>query len=448
MGTLRRQVARTFYSITQPGMMKCLEEVTRLQWLSYDELTALQHARLSQLLEYVNTYVPFYRDLFQEIGFHPADFGVDPECFRELPVLTKDITRQNQERLTTTEPARQSSLFREKTGGTTGEPMWFMQDKAYDDYRRAHIFQQMRWSGWQLGQPQGWLWGHVLAGTSSKRASVTAGGRDWLLSRFNSNAFHLTPESMEQFATQLEQHRGTIVWSYVSTMYRFAQFVKDRGRPIKLHAVYTAAEPLYDYHRQFIEEVFDCRVFNSYSSVEIGHIACECDRHDGLHILMRNCYLEVLRDGQPVPPGQEGEFFLTNLTNLAFPLIRYKLEDAGKMRPQLCSCGRGLPMLEVVEGRIIDFFQTRDRGKVWGAFVVPMVPSLGKIKQYQIVQKSLDLIVLRIIKEGPINEPKFADIAKACKIALGENVEVEFEYVDSLPTTPTGKHRYVVSELA
>lgn len=442
---MRQKIAKTLYSVTRPGMMKCLDELGRNQWLSTDEQIALQHKHLKQVLEYANTYVPYYRDLFKEIEFHPADL-TDLSYFQKLPLLTKDAVRQNHDRLVTTEPERQSSLTRAKTGGTTGEPMWFVQDRVYDNYRIAHNFHQMEWSGWQLGQPEGRLWGHVLAGSTGTESAMTK-LKNRMVGRFHSNAFHLTPASMEKFAAQLEKHPGSVVWSYVSTMYRFAQFVQDRGRPIQLHAAYTAAEPLYEYHREFIESVFDCRVFNSYSSVETGDIACECEHHDGLHILMRNCYIEVVRDGQLVSDGQEGEFIITNLTNLAFPLIRYQIQDGGKKRVGSCPCGRGLPMLEIVEGRIIDFFQTRDRGKVWGAFVVPMVPALGKIKQYQIVQKSLDLIVLRIVKAGPLNETKFTEIQKACKIALGENVRVEFEYVDGLPSTPTGKHRYVISEV-
>lgn len=447
MTPIRQKIAKALYSVTRPNMLKCLDELNQIQWLSADEQIALQHRWLERLLKYAYTYVPYYRDLFKEIGFHPSDFAADPTCFRDIPLLSKDIVRQEYDRLITVEPERQRNLIRAKTGGTTGEPMWFIQDRIYDDYRAAHIFHQMERSGWQLGQPQGWLWGHVLAGRDSEAASVTTSFKDWLVGRFESNAFHLTPESTEKFAAQLEKHPECVVWSYVSTMYRFAQFVQDRGRPLKLHAVYTAAEPLYDHHREFIESVFGCRVFNSYSSVEIGHIACECDRHDGLHILTRNCYLEVLRDGQPVPDGEEGEFVLTNLTNWAFPFIRYRLEDWGKKLTQPCSCGCGQPMLEVVEGRIIDFFKTRDGKRVWGAFAVPMVPTLGKIKQYQIVQKSVDLIVFRMIRAGFIDESKFSDIEQACRIALGENVQVAFEFVDSLPATPTGKHRYVISEV-
>jgi phenylacetate-CoA ligase len=447
MALTRRLAARTIYSAARSNMLKGWNELNQLQWRSEDELIALQRKWLEQVLEYANTYVPYYRDLFKKIGFHPSDFAADPACFQELPFLTKDIVRENHDHLITTEPALQSKLSRAKTGGTTGEPLWFMRDPVSEDYLLAHLYHIMEWSGWQLGQPQGWLWGHVLTWADGEATTTIGRFKNWAVGRFRSNAFHLTPESMEEFATQLENQQGSLVWSYVSTMYRFAQFVQELGRPIKLRAVYTAAEPLYDHQRQLIEDVFDCQVFNSYSCVETGQIACECDRHDGLHIMMRNCYLEVLSDGQPVPDGEEGEFVLTSLTNLAFPFIRYKAEDGGRKRAQSCSCGRGLPMLDVVEGRIIDFFQTRDRGKVWGAFVVPMVPTLGKIKQYQIVQKSLDLIVLRIIKEGTIDESKFAEIERACKIALGENVRVESEYVDSLPSTPTGKHRYVISEV-
>ncbi len=446
MEKLRQMLARGLYSVTNTAMLANLRELNDHQWRSADELAALQTQWLARVLEYADVHIPYYRDLFRQIGFRPADFVANPACFQELPLLTKAVLREHHDRLITTDPAKQHDLIKAKTGGTTGQPIWFTQDSDYNNYRIAHNFFQMQWSGWQLGQPEGRLWGHVLAGKSLEK-SLSTRLKEQFVARFWANAFNLTPESMEQFARQLEGRPDIVVWSYVSTLYRFAQFVKERGRPIRLHAVYTAAEPLYDYHRQFIEEVFHCRVFNSYSSVETGDIACECEQHSGLHLMMRNVYLEVLRDGRPVPDGEPGEFVITNLTNVTFPLIRYKIEDGGKMRVGPCACGRGLPMLETVEGRIIDFFQTRDRGRVWGAFVVPMVPLLGEIHQYQIVQKSLDLIVIQVMAPEPLDTAKFADIQRACKIALGETVETRLEYVESLPATPTGKHRYVISEV-
>jgi phenylacetate-CoA ligase len=445
--TVRQKTAEALYSVTRPTMLKCLGELNRLQWLSEDEQISLQCKRLQQVLEYANTYVPYYHDLFKETGFHPSDFVVDPSCFRELPLLTKDIVRQNFDRLVTTDPKRQDNLVRDRTGGTTGEPMWYMQDRIYDDYRAAHIFHQMEWSGWQLGQPQGWLWGHLPAGAGYETPSVAVRLRDWMVSRFDSNAYILTPESMEKFATQLEKHPGSVVWSYVSSMYRFAQFLQRKGRQVKLHAVYTAAEPLFDYQRQVIESVFGCRVFDSYSCREVGHIACECEQHNGLHIMTRNCYVEVLRDDELVQDGEEGEFILTNLTNMAFPLIRYKIEDWGKKSIRQCPCRRGLPMLDVVEARMIDLFKTRDGKTVYGSFAKNLMPTLGGVKQFQVIQKSLDLLVFRIVQEGAIDQEELLEVERICKMVLGNNVEIKFEFVDTLPLTPSGKHRFLVSEV-
>jgi phenylacetate-CoA ligase len=448
MCSFRQRIARPLYSVIRPRMLKRLDELNRLQWLGEDEQIALQYKRLQQVLEYANTYVPYYRDLFRKIGFQPPDFAADPTCFQDLPLLTKDIVRREFDRLVTTESKRQGWLVRDKTGGTTGEPMWYVQDRVYLNYMAAHTFQQMQWSGWQLGQPQGWLWGHLSARAGGKPPSAVARLKDWMISRFTSNAYVLSQESMETFAAQLRKKPGSVVWSYVSTMYRFAQFVRQRGYRIKLQAVYTAAEPLFDYQRQVIESVFACRVFNSYSCREIGYIACECEQHDRLHIMMGNCHVEVLRDGEPAGDGEDGEFVLTNLTNLAFPLIRYRVEDWGKKSTGRCPCGRGLPMLDIVEARTVDLFRTRDGRTVYGTFANKLMPTLGDVKQFQVVQKSLDLVVFRLVRDGEIDRDKLLTVKEVSKATLGDNVEIRFEFVDDLPSTPTGKHRYLISEVA
>jgi len=443
---LRKKIATTAYSTIRPRMLKYLKQLNRLQWLSVDEQVFLQQRHLAQLLSYANTYVPFYRDLFKDVGFHPSDFIADPACFHELPLLTKEIVQVQHDRLITTEPRRRGHLVKGQTGGTTGEPMKFMQDRRFLDWRRACTFHVMGAASWEPGSPQGWLWGDILVRSTSWLATIMRKLENWVVFKFNSNAFHLTDPSMTEFAAALERFPETVIWSYPSIAYSFARFVETKARNMVLGAVFTTAEPLYEYQREYIEEVLDCPVFNCYGTLEVGHIACECDRHRGLHTLMRNCYVEVLRDGEVVPDGHEGEFVVTNLTNLAFPFIRYRLEDWGMKSASPCTCGRGLPLLQVVQGRVIDFFKTRDRGRVWAAFLAPMMASLGDIKQFQIVQESVDLIVFRLIMErGKIQHSKFQQIQQACRIAMGNTVEARIEYVDALPSTPRGKHRFLVS---
>jgi phenylacetate-CoA ligase len=444
MPVVRKGLTGLFYSITKPRVLDYLAKLNRLQWLPPEEHLNRQHRDLHTLLEYTNTFIPYYKNLFQTIGFHPSDFAHNPAVFSDLPFLTKAIIQENFDQLITTDPAKRKNLTRVKTGGTTGEPLWLMYDDNYRAYNTAHVYQEMTWSGWEVGHPQTWLWGHPVLGGKSNLKQV----KDWICNRFESNAFHITPQSMEKVARHLLQQPGGVLWSYVSTMYRFAQFLEEHSYRLKLRTAYTAAEPLYPHQRDYIEKILGCKVFNSYSCVEVGSIACECDHHNGLHIRTGNGYVEVLQNNQPVPDGQEGEFVITNLTNFGFPLIRYKVEDWGRKSVQTCPCGRGMPMLEVVEGRVVDHFKTRDGRLVWGAFVIPMVPYLGAIKQYQIVQKSVDLLEFRVIRNGAINLAKFEEIRQAVKTVMGNTVEASLEFVDTLPASPTGKHRYTISEVS
>ena len=443
----RQQLSGLFYRMGKADVAARLRELDRLQWKSPAEVARLQQQYLHQTLRYANAYVPYYQQVFQQAGFHPDDILKDPAAIQKIPLLSKSLIRQNADRLISVDPAKQAELYKIKTGGTTGEPLHFTKDALYRSYNIAHDYHVMTWAGWQIGQPQFWLWGHV-PDANPPAASLLTRAKEYLAARYDSNAFILSDESMGKFAAQIQKNPGGILWSYVSTAHRFAQFIRDKTYPnLRLKAVYTAAEPLFESQRQFIQDVLRAPVFNNYSSIDTGDIASECNQHQGLHILARNCCVEVLRNGRPAPDGEEGEFVITTLTNFGAPLIRYQIEDWGRKSNRQCACGRGLPLLEVVEGRKIDLFKTRDGRTVYGAFAKDLIPTLGDVRQFQVVQKSLDLLVFKIAHKGPLDQNRLARIAQVSKDALGENVEVRFEFVDRLPATPTGKHRYLVSEL-
>ncbi len=448
----RQQLSDLFYRVGKANVTAKLKELDEFQWKSSAEIARLQQQYLYQTLRYAGLHIPYYRNLFRQIGFQPEEILEDVAAIQKIPPLSKSLIRQNADRLITTEAAKQAELYKIKTGGTTGEPLNFTKDAVYRNYNIAHDYHVMTWAGWQIGQPQFWLWGHVPDADGPSASLVTQAkvtqAKEYLAARYDSNAFILGDDSMGKFAAQIQKKPGGILWSYVSTAHRFAQFIKDKNYTnLHLKAVYTAAEPLFESQRQLVQDVFRAPVFNNYSSIDTGDIASECDQHKGLHILARNCYVEVLRDGRPVPDGEEGEFVITTLTNFGAPLIRYQIEDWGRKSDRQCACGRGLPMLEVVEGRKIDLFKTQDGRTVYGAFAKDLIPTLGDVRQFQVVQKSLDLLVFKIVHKGNIDQKRLARIVQVSKDALGENVEVRFEFVDHLPATPTGKHRYLVSDV-
>ena len=194
--------------------------------------------------------------------------------------------------------------------------------------------------------------------------------------------------------------------------------------------------------------MFRCRVFNRYGTKELGCIACECEAHTGLHISAESNHVEVLNDaGQPVRPGEIGNIIVTNLNNLGMPFIRYCIEDSGAWYDgRDCSCGRAAPMLGVLYGRSVDTFKTRSGATVSANFAGNMLAH-PSVRQFQIVQKSFDLILVRMVKFTDIPQSVLERFVKTIETAFGEKVTVQFEYPKHIPVLPSGKHRYALSEV-
>ena len=103
--------------------------------------------------------------------------------------------------------------------------------------------------------------------------------------------------------------------------------------------------------------------------------------------------------------------------------------------------------MDLVQGRRIDMFRTRDGRAVWGGFASPLFGMEG-VKQFQLVQKSYDLVLARIVRDGELDEARLDEIEQTVHIALGDHVRVEFEFPDKISVLNSGKYRYAISELA
>lgn len=426
-----------------------LKELGHTQWLEREELLALQREKLQGLVEYAYQYVPYYRRTFDQVGFHPDDLRADPTSLRKLPVLTKAIIRENLEGMLTTEPKRRKQLSKVVTSGSTGHPLVFVQDNYFRDGVTADIQRHLSWAGWEMGQPHAYIWGANFEVTRSQSLRVRM--IDWVWNRFVVNAFILNDQILAGFTDQVRRCRPRILFGYASSLYRFAQFVRSASyRDITFDGVFSSAEVLLPEVRQFIEDTFQCKMFNRYGTKELGGIACECKAHTGLHLSAENNYVEILKDGHPAQPGETGDIIVTNLNNRGMPFIRYSIEDAGSWHSGGdCPCGRAAPRLDRIQGRMVDAFQTRDGRTTWAGFAGAGYSGLAHsaVRQFQIVQKSVDLMVVRLVRDGDIPQSTLDELTRTIQIAFGENVDVEFEYPDEIPPLQSGKHQYAISEL-
>lgn len=161
-------------------------------------------------------------------------------------------------------------------------------------------------------------------------------------------------------------------------------------------------------------------------------------------------YVEVVDEtGTPLPPGEEGELAITVLTNYSMPLIRYRLGDRGMFSQGGCSCSRTSTTLERVSGRVSDHFLSTDQRLVYGGAFRLLLFNKDWVRKFQIRQEKRDEVVYYIIctESSTPSQEDIRIIQEKTKHALGENINVEFKFVDSLPPNESGKYRYTINEL-
>lgn len=427
--------------------LRYLRAFERSQWLSFEELRALQWSRLRDLLRHAFANCPFYTERFRAAGLRPEDLR-GPEDLRALPILEKcDLQEQASRMVAQDWPA--SDLIRNQTGGSTGAPVPFYLDRDRKCSRAAATLRHNRWAGWRPGDRAAVIWG----APSDRPADTWRSRLRGLLLRepLWLDAGHLTEERMLGFHRALLRYRPRVIQAYARAAVLFARFLRTCGlTPHRPAALVTSAEVLEDSERSLLEEVFGCPVFNRFGCREVSVVASECSLHRGMHVMAEGLYLEIETPQGPAAPGEPGAILVTDLFNRAMPLVRYRIGDVGSWAAGTCPCGRGLPRLASVHGRVTDFLVGSDGRLVSGVhlatYVVAHRPTLGQV---QLRQARAGAVVYRIKPGcGFCFDEDVAWLRAATQRFLGDDAQVEAELVDDLPSEPSGKFLFSRSTVA
>ena len=305
-----------------------LAELEKTQFLPAGVLAEMQWTRFQVLLTHAYEHCPFYRRSMSAAGLTP-DCIRTPADIGKLPTVSKEEIQESMSDLIA-DNFKNRPLLKDMTGGSTGSPMVFYYDDDRLDSRVAATIRHNRWTGWEIGNKMALLWGAPR--DTAAAPSLKARLRDWILDRrVILDASAIDDGRMRDFCRHLERHRPRFVLAYANTLALFARFVKDAGLdPMRPRAIICSGEVLTPESRAIIESTFGCPVFNRYGSREFAVIASECDAHQGLHINAENLLVEVLVNGVP-STDQDGEIVITDLRNMAMPLIRYRTRDMGRL---------------------------------------------------------------------------------------------------------------------
>jgi phenylacetate-CoA ligase len=244
----------------------------------------------------------------------------------------------------------------------------------------------------------------------------------------------------------LRRHSVQWLTGYAVSYYLLAKFIlKQRLEVPPLKAVVTTSEKVTSSMREAMERAYRCRVFEEYSTVENAVFASQCEQ-GRLHVSPDACVLEILRsDGTACDPGEVGEVVATCLLRSYQPLIRFRLGDLAAWDPEPCPCGRAMPVIKEVVGRIEDVVvgpDGRQMVRFHGVFV-----DQPHIREGQIVQESLDRMRVKVVPSVGFGEADVEDIITRVQQRLGKEVKVIVEPVNEISRTKAGKFQAVVSKI-
>lgn len=402
---------------------------------------------LSRLLRHCRDMVPYYADLLA--GVSSAEIDTNPRgCLRNLPILTKELIRANFDRLQSKDNAQRRCEIN-TSGGSTGEPVRLIQDDEYRDASTAIQWLSHHQLGCPPGAPHVRLWGSerdLESGTKSGKSRFF----NWLTNTTWMNAFAMSPERMREFLDILNRKRPRLVVAYAQSIYELARFAEREQIQVNpQRAVLTSAGTLYPFMREKIAQVFRCEVYNLYGSREVSDIAWELPGRKGLWVPPWANFVEIVdENGLAVPAGTEGNIVITCLTNLAMPLVRYRIGDRGALLAE-SEAPECIQMLSHVSGRTVDTFRRSDQTLVDGEYFTHLLYFRPWVWKFQVVQKSYTEILFRVVStNGKPSKDELHEIASRSRLAMGDNCNVDFEFCDDLPPLRSGKFRYTISEVA
>jgi phenylacetate-CoA ligase len=413
------------------------------QWWSADRLREHRVQRLRDFLVDIGRRVPFYRDLFRDLAFDPRAVRAT-EALLALPLLGKPQIRSNIERL---KADGHGPLTRYNTGGSSGEPLIFYMGKGRKSHDVAAKWRATRWWDVDIGDRELVIWGSPIELGAQDRVRRL---RDALMRSHLLPAFEMSQVNLDRFVATIRKTRPAMLFGYPSSLSLIARHARQNGVDMSglgIKVAFVTSERLYDEQRAIISDVFCCPVANGYGARDAGFIAHQCPS-GSLHLCAEDIVVETVRpDGTPAAHGEAGEIVVTHMATGDFPFVRYQTGDVGVLSDRTCACGRGLPILEEVQGRSTDFVVARDGTVMHGLALIYTVRDLPGVERFRIEQVSIDLTIVKIVAGVAFDRAAEERIVQDFKARLGAAVDIRVEKVTEIAGDASGKFRYVVSDV-
>ena len=420
--------------VRQEHISQILEELKNNQIMSESQIHKLRMVKLRRLLRHASTYSPYYKQKLNGINLSQMQNFDD---LGKIEPLTKEELRRDVKLIASKKTF--SGTRKAKTSGSTGIPLVFPKDSIARAYHYAAMYRGHSWYGLKIGDREARLWGVPVDRKTRMKIKV----KDYFLNRFREKEYNLKRHILDDFYRKLNKFRPKYIMGYGKMLYEFGLYLKERNidlRHLKLKMVKYTSENMRAEEKAIVEAVCCCPVVSEYGAAETGIISFQCP--SGNHHIMSDCVLVEYLNIKGQNHGLK-EVLITDLNNLSFPIIRYKLGDCVIPTKEKCKCGLPFPLLGEISGRYSEVFVIDGRRFHSIVFYYIMKGLTDKNKallQFRVVQKS-PVIFCYQLACSPQERDVEEYLVNKTKQELGRDVEVQIDYFKNLPRETSGKLR-------
>jgi len=395
--------------------------------------------------------VPYYRDRLKGLPWQ-SGAPLDGEIWRQLPVLRREDVQDGigGALLSESYPKDHGAIRKVSTSGSSGMSVTVASGAVSSIFWNVITLRDLLWRRVDLsattaairfdekrqsGYPDGVRLGHWLKSVESFLATGACATLD------------ISTPVDDQVEWLARQDTAYLI-TYPSNLEALLLYCREWDIRIPgLTQVHVISEALHPRVRELCRDFWGIDLSYMYNCQEVGYIALQCPDHPHYHEQSENVLVEILdAEGKPCGTGKSGRVVLTDLHNFAMPLIRYDIGDFAEVG-EPCACGRGLPVLNHVIGRVRGMLTLADGARIRPDFGGPYFHEIADIRQYQIIQKSRDTLEVRLVVPGGLNERETDNLRQLILAQLGHPFELEFSYHEEIPRSTGGKFEDFRSEL-
>lgn len=395
---------------SKPFIWKYIKEIEKFYQMSPEELNKRNEHEFLKIFQRAYKKSEFYHTLYTQEGIKEEDIKTIKDL-EKLPIVTKDMIRNNPEALLTTR--NKKWLIKAHTSGTSGTPLTVFESWPSVWREQAYFYCYRKRCGFTYGQKMVSLRGNLDRNETSLYIHIS---KTLYLSSYN-----LNDKTIKEYYQKIKKLNPIAIEGYPSSLYNLCLLLKDNNYKCSIPICFTSSETMYDYQREFIEKTLCTTIYDHYGSTERTIRLSETLDHAG--------YFED--PGYSINEYTNEGVITTSLINNAFPLIRYKMNDLIELNKFYSADKTTSPKIKKINGRTISYIIGKDNTHYSDSALTFIFKSINHIRMAQFVQTEKGKIDINIVPEGDFNIADKQEILKMMDSKVGlKNIDININLID------------------